>query len=94
LRTGNATILVLMHSHTFCSKSCGFDPTPNLNNRWWYWREGRSGFGRFETDDEGLFFMRGQPPSASAASAHAKVRKRARAAADASATEVLESGED
>ncbi len=79
---------------SFCSTSCGFDPTPNLANRWWYFRQGRSAFGRFEEDDEGLFFMRGQPPSASAASAHAKARKRARAAAEASATEILLSGED
>jgi hypothetical protein len=85
----------LTHSHTFCSKSSGFDPTPNLNNRWWYWREGRSGFGRFETDDEGLFFMRGLPANtAQPVPAAAKAqRKRARAAADAS-TDIIESGED
>ncbi len=75
-------------SSSFCSTSCGFDPTPHLANRWWYWRQGRSAFGRFEEDEEGLFFMRGQQPSASQA------RKRARAAADASATELLENGED
>jgi hypothetical protein len=81
----------LTHSHTFCSKSCGFDPTPNLNNRWWYWREGRSGFGRFETDDEGLFFMRGQPFSVS----HAQARKRARAKSKSEATtDVFESGSE
>ena len=75
-------------SSSFCSSSCGFDPTPNLANRWWYWRQGRSAFGRFEEDDDGLFFMRGQQ------CAHAK-RKRARAAADAaSATDVLESESD
>ncbi len=44
-----------------CSKTAGFDPTFNLSNRWWYWRGGRSAFGRFETDAEGLFFMRGKP---------------------------------
>ena len=41
----------------------GFDPTFNLSNRWWYWRGGRSAFGRFETDSDGLFFMRGNPSS-------------------------------
>jgi hypothetical protein len=41
------------------SKTSGFDPTFNLSNRWWYWRGGRSAFGRFETDADGLFFMRG-----------------------------------
>jgi hypothetical protein len=82
-------ILVLTQSHTFCSKSSGFDPTPNLNNRWWYWREGRSGFGRFETDDEGLFFMRGLPAQPVPTAAKAQ-RKRARAAADAS-TDIIES---
>jgi hypothetical protein len=88
-------ILVLTQSHTFCSKSSGFDPTPNLNNRWWYWREGRSGFGRFEEDVDGLFFMRGQPPSAvNTAPVHAQARKRARAAAEASDTEVLKSSEN
>ena len=34
-------------SSSFCSTSCGFDPTPNLANRWWYWRQGRSAFGNF-----------------------------------------------
>lgn len=47
------------------SKSSGYDPTYNIANRWWYWREGRSGFGRFETDVEGLFFMRGNPHASS-----------------------------
>jgi hypothetical protein len=42
------------------SKTAGFDPNFNPSNRWWYWRSGRCAFGRFETDAEGLFFMRGQ----------------------------------
>ena len=42
------------------SETSGFDPTFNPSNRWWYWRGGRSAFGRFESDAEGLFFMRGQ----------------------------------
>jgi hypothetical protein len=75
-------ILVLTHSHTFCSKSAGFDPTPNLNNRWWYWREGRSGFGRFETDDDGLFFMRGLPPQPVPTAARAPKRKKCCSATD------------
>jgi hypothetical protein len=41
------------------SKTAGFDPTFNPRNRFWYWREGRSAFGRFVTDADGLFFMRG-----------------------------------
>ena len=41
------------------SKTAGYDPFPNIANRMWFWREGRSAFGRFETDDDGLFFMRG-----------------------------------
>jgi hypothetical protein len=41
------------------SKTAGFDPNFNPRNRFWYWREGRSAFGRFVTDADGLFFMRG-----------------------------------
>jgi hypothetical protein len=57
----------------------------------WYWRQGRSAFGRFEKDDDGLFFMRGIQ-LLSSASAHPTARKRARAIAEAS-TEVLKSSE-
>ena len=41
------------------SKTAGFDPNFNLANRMWYWRGGRSAFGRFENDADGLFFMHG-----------------------------------
>ena len=76
----------------------GYDPTPNVANRWWYvpcplvlpqylnicryWRQMRSAFGRFERDSEGLFFMRGVPPPAQ--------RKRARVENNLGETEELE----
>ena len=47
------------------SETSGFDPTSNPSNRWWYWRGGRSAFGRFDSDSDGLFFMRGRDPSTS-----------------------------
>ncbi len=47
------------------SETSGFDPTFNPSNRWWYWRGGRCAFGRFDSDADGLFFMRGRDGSTS-----------------------------